>query len=317
MCEGTLATNKERKRVRMKLKKTIVSAIANRKRGLAVCLTIVVVLSTAIPLLMLFPSAEPFGRNQALLVGVFLMLVLCIAMLAFCATADSARAHKVFAQVEERAPLLGIVATALFGAVVTSAISFGSLATAQSQLEFENHSAYPVFSLVDKRGGEQHDFTLSSFVGSASNVSLTVIDRCYFRYENTPCLLDIYQTTELTDGAGSIDFQNRSVSFSPECRYTEKDEASTLATEYILSVLPEAETISVERWYEVSFFDYQGENATHHFSCRDGALRLTSTTQHWHPENNAGSTVFDSLPYETALEFALDYLLERFEPLAE
>lgn len=219
---------------------------------------------------------------------------------------------------EKRASLLKIVLTLSLGVLFTGTINIAAASIAQAQYDLANHSTLPSLTLTVNQADETPEYNLSSPVGSAAYISLGITDRIFFRYEDTPCELEVNQRTALSNGTGSIDASFRSASFRPTDHFTETENAQRAAIRCIQTRLPEVESISLDRCYKVTYFDYQNRQATCHFSISaDGQPRLTQTTSHHYLDNNAGSITHAGVSYEKAVTASLDHLLSRFLPVSE
>lgn len=218
-------------------------------------------------------------------------------------------------QAKSRESLLKLVFTIGFGMLFTGAINIATISFAQPQFNLANHSTFPALELKVNSIENPNEYRLSSPTGSASHVSFSVNDRCFFRYNNTPCMLEILHPMSISNGTGSIDFETREITFRPDFSLTRLEEASIIATNCISSRIPSAEFVHVERCFEVNFFDFQNQRATYHFSEGGGQIKLTQTTPHYSYQNNCGISITGTLEYEDAIRQCLDDLLARFVPL--
>lgn len=220
-------------------------------------------------------------------------------------------------QAKSRESLLKLVFTVGFGMLFTGAINIATISFAQSQFNLANHSTFPALELKVNSTENPSEYRLSSPIGSASHVSFSANYRCYFRYNNTPCMLEVLHPMSISNGTGSIDFETREIAFRPDCSLTNLKEANAIAIKCISSRIPNAEFINVERCFEVDFFDFQNQRATYHFSEDGDQIKLTQTTSHYIYENNCGTLATETWGYEDALKQGLDNLLARFAPSNE
>ena len=238
-----------------------------------------------------------------------------IAIMLLVLLSRSKTINKVAALAEKRASLLKLVATLSLGILFTGTVNIAAASIAQAQFDLANHSTFPSLTLSADRIDGTPEYDLSSSVESAAYISLRIADRIFFRHEDTPCELTVDQPTALSGGTGSIDASTRNASFKPINHFTETENARETATKFIRSRLPDAEYISLDRCYEVTYFDYQNRAVTCHFSSSaDGQLRPTETESHLHPANNIRSATYAEVPYEQALTSGLNQLLEHFSP---
>lgn len=217
-------------------------------------------------------------------------------------------------QTKNRESLLRLIFTIGFGVLFTGAINVATISFAQSQFNLANHSTFPALELESDSTENPNEYRLSSPIGSASHVSLSANYRCYFRYNNTPCMLEVTHPMTISSGTGSIDFEMREILFRPDCKLIDLEEANAIAIKCIGSRIPNAEFINVERCFEVDFFDFQNQSATYHFSEDGNRIKLAQTTSHYIYENNCGTLVTETWEYEDALKQGLDSLLARFVP---
>lgn len=217
-------------------------------------------------------------------------------------------------RVAQREGLLRLILTIGFGVLFTGAINVATITFAHSQLSLTNHSTFPALELEAAPINGQDEYRLSSPIGSASHVSLSVNYRCYFRYDNTPCMLEIKYPTSISSGTGSIDFETREIAFRPDCDLIDPEKAGAIAIDYIGSKIPSADFIHVERCFEVAFFDFQNQRATYHFSEQDDRIVLAQTTSHYVYDNNCGSSIFSAWEFEDTMKHCLDGLLTKFVP---
>lgn len=264
-----------------------------------------------LPVLILL--AHPSNAVTPFVAFLLLLLALFIALLVML-LARSKVIDTFNWRAKHRESLIKLASTIGFGILFTGALNVAAISFTQAQFNLANHSTFPALELKAKTAEDSTEYLLSSSIGSASHISVSIKDRCYFRYNNTPCMLEILQPTSITEGTGSIDLQTRQVTFRSDRGLTEIDDAKDILTETIRARIPNAEFIQVGRCFEVEFFDFQNQRATYHFSEQDDAIRLSQTTPHYVYENNCGTLAIDPWAYEEAALTCLDDLLERFVP---
>lgn len=130
-------------------------------------------------------------------------------------------------------------------------------------------------------------------------------------------MLEVLHSMSISSGTGPIDFETRKIAFRSDCEPISFEGANAIAIKCINSRIPNAEFVSVERCFEVDFFDFQNQRATYHFSEDGDRAKLAQTVSHYLYENNCGTLVTETWRYEDAVRHGLDGLLAHFTPSDE
>lgn len=261
--------------------------------------------------------AASLSPNSTITSGPGLIIVAVIAsmlaIIAYCTLSNSQILNKLHYRIKQRENLIKLIASLCFSTLIAIAINTTAVSISEAQFELSNHTTLPNFELDSVPIDDSIELTLSSEIGSASHISATVKDHCYFLYKNTPCELSIDQPMMLCSGSGSIDSQERSVSFKPEYSYTNSNSAQKMIEAAVIAKFPDAKYISVDRYIDITFFDYQNQQTTYRFSTYDNQIELMSTTSSPIAKNNMCGMIFgDIAPYEKTVNNTATDLLEKF-----
>lgn len=277
----------------------------------ALIIALVVLLGvTGLFILSLSPSSIMSLDSNLIIIA---FIALSLAIIAYCTLSNSQLLNKLLILVKQRECLIKLAVSLCFGALITVAINVAAVSISKAQFALSNHSTFPNFKLNCESMDNSVELILFSEVGSASHISATIKDHCYFLYKNTPCELDIDQPTKICSGSGFIDSQERSTSFKPEYDYTDSSSAQKIVKDVITERFPGAKYISVSRFIDITFFDYQNQQATYRFFVQDDQIELISTTTPLIAKNNICATAFgDIAPYEEIVENTAISLFEKF-----
>lgn len=241
-----------------------------------------------------------------------LSAIILIILLGFLTLSESEKVKHFTQNIEKRASACTLLSTLVFGSLITALLASQGNQIAQKQVDIANRETAPALSLTTSEGDSGKSYTLRNEKGTASYVSLYVLERYSFKYGNNLYEINLGLPSNTRNHEINLDDYNKQIIFLLECKSFDRDAAFQMLKAYLQEKIGSNVAVSNTREIVLTFFDYKNQNMTFNYTEYNENINLIRTNPRVGiPKYNATMYLFSETNPKSTLESLVDEVIAQ------